>query len=181
MMINRAILLLPFLAACGSEQTYRVTDAPLETHGQVDLARYQGLWYEIARYPNRFEEGCVGVTAEYSLNEDGSIRVENTCREGALDGPVDVAEGRATAASPENDKLEVGFVWWLPFAVGDYWILSVTEDYSVAVIGAPSGEYGWILAREPELTDEQLQAAYAVFQKNGYDTTQLYLTPQAPL
>ncbi|MEM7239924.1 MAG: lipocalin family protein, partial [Pseudomonadota bacterium] len=148
-------------------------------NGPVDLQRYQGLWYEIARYPNRFEEGCVGVTADYSLNEDGSIRVLNTCREGSLDGPEDVAEGRATLTSAKGDRLEVGFVQWLPFAVGDYWILDVTDDYSVAVIGTPSGDFGWILAREPALSDAELQAAYAVLTRNGYDPSQLYLTPQA--
>ncbi|MEM9046990.1 MAG: lipocalin family protein [Pseudomonadota bacterium] len=165
------------VSACGGP-TYRDTSVPMVTHGPVDLERYQGLWYEIARYPNSFEEGCFGVTAEYSLNEDGSVKVVNTCRQGALDGPEEVAEGRATSASAEGDKLEVGFVPWLPFAVGDYWILSVTDAYSVAVIGTPDGGFGWILAREPSLNDVELEAAYAVLRRNGYDPAALYLTPQ---
>ncbi|MEM1277961.1 MAG: lipocalin family protein, partial [Pseudomonadota bacterium] len=106
------------LAAC-SGPVYRDVSVPMTTHGPVDLERYQGLWYEIARYPNSFEEGCFGVTAEYSLNPDGSIKVVNTCRQGALNGPTEVADGRATLTSPEGDKLKVGFVPWLPFAVGD--------------------------------------------------------------
>ncbi|MEM6934466.1 MAG: lipocalin family protein [Pseudomonadota bacterium] len=171
-------LVIPLLISACDGPTYRDASVPITTNGPVDLERYQGLWYEIARYPNRFEEGCVGVTAEYALNDDGSVKVTNTCREGSLDGPSDVAEGRATLTSTEGDKLEVGFVPWLPFAVGDYWILDVTDDYSVAVIGAPSGDYGWILARDPVLPEDQLEVAYAVLRRNGYDTGQLYLTPQ---
>ena len=166
------------VAACGGP-VYRDVSVPMETHGPVEIARYQGLWYEIARYPNSFEEGCFGVTAEYSLNEDGSVKVVNSCRQGALDGPLEVAEGRATLVSAEGDKLEVGFVPWLPFAVGDYWILNVTEDYSVAVIGTPDGGFGWILARQPMLAATELEAAYAVLRRNGYDPALLYLTPQA--
>ena len=171
------VLLLAFLSACSSTQ-YRDVKVPIATHGPVDLQRYQGLWYEIARFPNRFEEGCVGVTAEYSINPDGSVRVLNTCRQGTLDGPVEVAEGIATSVSPDNDRLEVTFVPWLPFAKGDYWILSLTQDYSVVTVGNPSGTTGWVLARTPTLSDDALAAAYDVLTANGYDTNQIYLTPQ---
>ena len=82
------------LAGCSSA-SYRDTAVPMTTAGPVDLTRYQGLWYEIARFPNRFEEGCVGVTAEYTLADDGSVTVLNTCRKDTLDGPVTTAEGVA--------------------------------------------------------------------------------------
>ena len=168
-------VLLFALMACASQQ-YRNTEIAMKTNGSVDLARYQGLWYEIARFPNRFEEGCVGVTAEYSLNEDGSVRVLNTCVEGTLDGPVSTAEGRATATTPDNDKLLVGFVSWLPFARGDYWILDT--DYEVAVIGTPSGSVGWVLARTPSLAPERLARAFQVLERNGYDLNRITMIEQ---
>ncbi|MEM1299487.1 MAG: lipocalin family protein [Pseudomonadota bacterium] len=168
-------LIVLALVACTSN-AYRNTDVAITTNGPVDLQRYKGLWYEIARFPNRFEEGCVGVTAEYSLSEDGSVRVLNTCVEGTLDGPVSTAEGEATTTSLENDKLSVTFVPWLPFARGDYWILDT--DYEVAVIGTPSGSVGWVLARTPTLSKDRLARAFQVLERNGYDLTQITMTQQ---
>ncbi len=171
-------LLAAGLASCASPQ-YRDTAIAMTTEGAVDLERYMGRWYEIARFPNRFEEGCVGVTADYSLNEDGSVKVVNTCREGALDGPIDVAEGRGAPDGPDGDRLQVGFVSWLPFASGDYWILDLDDGYQVAVIGNPGGTTGWVLARTPVLSAGRLEEAYAVLRRNGYDTSRMTLTPQA--
>lgn len=166
------------VAACASG-SYRDTTVEMATVGAVDLQRYTGRWYEIARFPNSFEEGCVGVTADYSLNEDGSIRVVNSCRKGTLDGPVETAEGRGVVQRPEGDRISVGFVDWLPLARGDYWILDVDSDYRVAVIGNPAGTTGWVLARTPALSADRLEAAYAVLRRNGYDVTQMVLTPHS--
>lgn len=174
-----AVLGLSVLAGCGGAE-YRDTSVEMTTEGQVDLHRYMGRWYEIARFPNSFEEGCVGVTADYSLNDDGSVKVVNTCRQGALDGPVEVAEGRGVPTRPEGDRLEVGFVSWLPFATGDYWILDVDDGYQVAVIGNPGGTTGWVLARTPKLSDARLEEAFEVLRRNGYDTGPITLTPQPP-
>ena len=173
-----AVLGLAALAGCTGAE-YRDTSVEMTTEGPVDLERYMGRWYEIARFPNSFEEGCVGVTADYSLNEDGSVKVVNTCRQGSPDGPVEVAEGRAIATTPDNDRLEVGFVWWLPFARGDYWILDVDDVYQVAVIGNPAGTTGWVLARTPTLPSERLEAAYDVLRRNGYDVSRIIVTEQA--
>lgn len=183
-MMNRAILLLMMAltgltAACSSPR-YRDEGTAITTHGPVDLTRYQGRWYEIARFPNRFEEGCVGVTADYTLNDDATVTVVNTCRKETLDGPVESAEGVATSTSADNDRLEVTFVPWLPFARGDYWILSLTADYSVATIGNPSGTTGWVLARTPTISAAALDSAYAVLRRNGYDTDRIALIEQAP-
>lgn len=165
------------LAACASPE-YRDPDVPITTAGPVDLERYQGRWFEIARFPNSFEEGCVGVTADYTLNADRTVTVLNTCVEGTLEGEVSTAEGVATPTNADNDRLEVTFVPWLPFAKGDYWILDLTADYSVVVIGTPSGSVGWILARTPMLDDAALADATAVLTRNGYDVSRLTFTPQ---
>jgi len=165
-----ALLMGVLLAGCGLNGNYRDTDVPMQSVQTLDVARYTGLWYEIARFPNRFEEGCVGVTAEYALRDDGRISVRNTCREGSLDGPVTVAEGSARIAAP--GQLKVKFVQWLPFE-GDYWVLDITEDYDVAVVGLPSGDFGWILARRPDLTDAERADALGVLDAFGYDTSRL--------
>ena len=171
------LVCLGVLTACASPE-YRDRTVEMTTSGPIDLARYQGRWYEIARFPNSFEEGCVGVTADYSLNADGTVKVVNTCIEGQLDGPVTTAEGRAEAITTDNDRLLVGFVSWLPFARGDYWVLDVDDNYQVAVVGNPAGSTGWILARAPVISDETLNTAYDVLRRNGYDVARITLTPQ---
>ena len=150
---------------------YRDTAAPLGVLANLDLARYLGKWYEIARFPNRFERGCQGVTAEYSQRADGTIKVLNTCREGAPDGPARSAEGSAKVVAP--GKLTVGFVSWLPFAKGDYWVLYVDAGYSFAVVGEPSGKTGWVLSRGPALAPAKWDKALSVLASMGYDTTKL--------
>ncbi|GKY88596.1 lipocalin family protein [Sinisalibacter aestuarii] len=150
---------------------YRDIAVPIGVAVNLDLKRYLGKWYEIARFPNRFERGCAGVTADYALRPDDRITVVNTCRKGGLDGPVEVAKGVAEPVAP--GKLEVTFVPWLPFAKGDYWVLHVDPAYSFAVVGEPSGKTGWILARAPRLAPEKYDKAISVLQSMGYDTAKL--------
>lgn len=151
---------------------------PLEVVDYVEPQRYVGKWYEIARYPVWFERGCVGVTADYELREDGRIDVLNTCREGELDGPVRTADAVARIVDEEtNAKLKVTFFW--PFA-GDYWIIGVDEEYEWAVVGEPSRQTLWILAREPQLQEEVLNGILAMLPEKGYEPSMLYMTPQPP-
>lgn len=165
------VLLFAALAVPVSAANYRDTSVPMAVEGALDLNRYLGKWYEIARFPNRFERGCVGVTAEYSLRADGDIRVLNTCREGTLDGKVTIADGSARVEAP--GRLSVTFVPWLPFARGAYWVLYVAPDYSLAVVGNPKGNTGWILARSPEISAKQRVLAEIILSKNGYDIRKL--------
>lgn len=132
------------------------TERPLSVVPSVELGSYVGKWYEIARLPNRFQNQCAGdVTAAYSLLPDGQLQVVNACR--TANGELVRVEGRARVAdaSGPNSKLEVRFVpaWlgWLPFVWGDYWIIDLAPDYSHALVGAPSREYLWILARSPDM------------------------------
>ncbi len=168
------------LAACVSPPVNRVGDAPPTTQEKVDLNRYAGLWYEVARFPNWFEKDCEGVTAEYALRDDGKIAVTNTCRKGGLDGKVSVSKGRARIVDPvHNSKLKVKFApAWVPFAEGDYWILDVDEDYQTAVVAAPNGRYLWILSRNPRPTAEAFSRAKQIATDQGYDVSALYLTKQ---
>lgn len=166
------------LAGCASPPVNRRPETTLTTASSVEIERYLGLWYEIARFPNSFERNCEGVTAEYSRREDGLIRVVNTCREGAPDGKKRVATGRARIAdAATNAKLEVSFFG--PFW-GDYWILWRAEDYSLALVGEPSGRYLWVLSRGPVLADDAKAAALERLTALGYDTSKLYFPAQPP-
>lgn len=178
MKIAFAAIIALSLAAC-SGTNYRDQSVSITTVSQIDLERYQGLWYEIARFPVSFEEGCVGVTAEYSINPDGSVLVRNSCREGSLSAEPRVATARAEAQDATNAKLSVDFVPYIPFTSGDYWILDIDEGYQTVVVGTPSGFAGWVLARQPQISEARLQRGYEVLSRNGYDLSQITLTPQA--
>lgn len=146
----------------------------------VDLQRYAGTWYEIARFPNRFQADCVGdVSATYTLQGDGRVQVVNRCRK--EDNSIDEAQGIARVVDPStNAKLEVRFApeWlsWLPLVWGDYWIIDLAPDYSVAAVGDPKREWLWILARKPAMDDAAYQALLDRLTGQGFDTAQLRKT-----
>lgn len=141
--------------------------APLPTVKQVDLNRYLGRWYEIARYENTFEKGCSDISATYSFRDDGKIKVLNRC---FRDEEWDEAIGKAYAVDETNSKLKVSFFG--PF-YGNYWIIMLGDQYEYAVIGEPSREYLWILAREPQLNQETQEAIFQKLPVLGYTTDKL--------
>ena len=164
------------LAGCSKTTTERLQLPPLEAVPEVNLERYLGTWYEIASYPQRFQEGCTGTTATYTLRSDGEIDVLNKCRKGSLDGPEDVAEGRARVVDSEsNAKLEVSF--FRPFW-GDYWIIDLGPDYEYAVVGHPSRDYLWILSRTPALDAEIYDGILGRLEEMGYSLERLGKTKQ---
>lgn len=153
---------------------------PPTTVDRVDLTRYAGLWYEVARIPNRFQKQCArNVTAEYVLREDGRIDVINRCLRD--DGRVDEAKGLARIDDPaSNARLKVSFVsilGWRP-VWGDYWILGLGDAYEYAVVGSPDRKYGWILARERTLDEERLKEIFALLRAQGYKPDRYQMTPQ---
>ena len=170
-------MLLP-LAACASPPVNRAADAPpLTTVERVDLDRYLGRWYEIARYDAWFEKNCEGVTADYARREDGLIGVVNTCRKGAPDGKEKIAKGRARVVDGQtNAKLKVSFFG--PFW-GDYWVIGLADDYSLSLVGEPEGRYLWILSRTPTISDETRDWALNALKAKGYNIDALYWTAQA--
>src|SRR3954469_16364143 len=114
-----------------SSMTMAKSKRTLTTVPSVDLQRYLGKWYEIARYPNRFERECVSdVSAMYLLREDGNIQVVNACRRS--DRKIKESRGYAKIVEGSNNaKLRVTFFW--PF-FGDYWIIDLDRDYQYAVV-----------------------------------------------
>ncbi len=149
--------------------------APVRTVANVDLDRYLGQWYEIAKFPMYFQRNCVAdTTANYSKNPDGSIKVVNRCRKES--GEFQQAEGKASAVeNTQNSQLKVSFFW--PFK-SDYWIIGLDTDYQWAVVGNPNRKYLWILSRTPSLPERALQAAQKAATEQGYDLRQLDYTQQ---
>jgi apolipoprotein D and lipocalin family protein len=158
------------------------TPPPVRTVPSVDLDRYAGDWFEIARFPNRFQHQCAGdVRASYTRRPDGRLDVVNRCR--TADGDTE-ARGVARIVDRQSfAKLKVRFApaWlsFLPVVWGDYWIIGLAPDYSWAVVGDPGRDYLWILARSPHLDDASLAAARRAAQDNGFDVERLVPTPQA--
>ncbi len=152
---------------------------PLDVVDEVDLDRYLGRWYEIASFPQRFQRGCVATTANYSLRDDGRIRVENECRDRSFDGEPRRTDGVAWVTDPNGSqaKLKVQFFW--PFR-GDYWIIELDPEYRYAVVGHPSRDYLWILARTRTIDPASYETLLARIEAQGYDLGRLNQTPQPP-
>jgi apolipoprotein D and lipocalin family protein len=149
---------------------------PLETAPKVNLTRYMGTWYEIASFPHSFQKGCMATKASYVLKDDGNVAVTNECRRGSLDGELTTARGTAKVADAEtNAKLKVTFFW--PF-YGDYWIIDLGREYEYAVVGHPSREYLWVLARSPRMDDGVYSGILDRLNRQGYDTSRLVRTVQ---
>jgi apolipoprotein D and lipocalin family protein len=172
-----ALCMFPLATTMTIAQELSVVDS-------VDLQRYSGTWYEIARLPNRFQKKCAGnVTATYALLDNGEIRVTNRCR--TQDGDSTEAVGLARRASPDEpvSKLKVrfapSFLSFLPFVWGNYWILDLAQDYSYVVIGEPNREYLWVLARTSTMDERTLQGILGRAKKQGYDLSALIRTDQS--
>lgn len=170
------MLALGGVVGCTPTTTERLGLGPLRTVPKVEIARYVGTWYEIASFPQWFQEGCTGTTASYSLRDDGEIDVLNGCFLESLEGEEDTASGRARVVDPTTQaKLEVSF--FRPFW-GDYWIIDLAPDYSYAVVGHPSRDYLWILSRTPTLEPAVYEGILARLRAQGYELQRLQRTLQ---
>lgn len=175
--VAAAALLSVGLVARGDEER------PLNVVPSVDLARYQGRWYEVARLPNSFQNKCAGeVTADYALREDGSITVVNRCRR--HDGSVTEAKGVAKRAGEDKPtsmlrvRFAPGYLSFLPFVWGNYQVIALADDYSHAMVGSPDRKYLWILSREPRLDEAAYQRLAAAAREQGFDVGRLRRTRQ---
>ena len=167
-----AAVALVSLSACATLQRGPVGNAAVPQPARsVELNRYLGRWYEIARYEAGFQRGCEAVTADYSLREDGLIRVINSCRQDSITGEARQSEGRARIVdTATNAKLKVSFFG--PFW-GDYWVLDHAADYSWSIVGEPSGRYLWLLHREANPAPEERVALERRAAELGYDLSLL--------
>jgi apolipoprotein D and lipocalin family protein len=164
------------LLAAGPARAGSPVAARLTAVDRVDLRRYSGTWYEIARYANRFQRDCQSdTTAEYTVRTDGKVQVVNSCRQ--KDGKTKAARGTAKVADKtSNAKLKVTFFW--PF-YGDYWIIGLSPDYRYAIVGEPKRKYLWILSRTHEMDEGTYKEALAQIRTAGYDPDKLLKTRQS--
>ena len=171
---NLYILLITLLFISGCVTMSGNTMKPLKTVESVNLDNYVGQWYEIARYHHRFQKGCVGSKATYTMRDDGKISVVNECFDKSSSGKLRSAKGKAWVVDKQsNAKLKVSFFW--PFA-GDYWVIDLGENYEYAVVGHPDRKYLWVLSRTPEMDENVYQAILDRLQKQEYDTSKLFRT-----
>lgn len=158
-------------AACASQPANRVSATPMQTVPKVEVARYMGRWYEIARI-DMFAQGpdCFNVTADYTLKPGGAVQVINTCRntEGAITEQVEGSARIVDAVT--NAKLKVSFFW--PFE-GDYWVIALDPDYRWAIVSEPRGRFLWILSRERMPDDARKQEWLALLTAQGFDVSKL--------
>jgi apolipoprotein D and lipocalin family protein len=147
------------------------TNPPLDT-ANVDLSRFQGKWYEIAKLPRVTQAGCVGTTAFYRMTSATEIDVVNECTKDGLRTSVPAKAVVPDTSSPGKLSLDVGGFF------GDYWITEVGDTYEYAVIGHPSRDYLWILSRTPKLDPAKLTSILDHVKKQQFDVSRLEYTPQ---
>ena len=159
-----------------------MAQAALDTIPSLNVPRYMGTWYEIAKYPNFFQRKCVSNTvARYSAQPDGTVRVDNRCKQD--DGQVIDAIGQARQIGTTNSaKLEVRFApaWlsFLPIVWGNYWVIDIDSDYQLVAVSEPKREYLWILSRTPEVSATTYNELLARLKKDGFDLEKLEKSKQ---
>ena len=171
------------LSACTTLTPSRSTAAVPQSVNQLDLNRYVGTWYEIARLPMYFQRNCASdVTATYSLNPSGSIKVDNRCNK--ADGSTIQSIGEATKANETGSELKVTFLpeglRWLPLTKADYWVLALDDTYQHALVGTPNHKYLWVLSRTPSMDEAAYQSLLSTAKNQGYDIDKLQRTMHHP-
>ncbi len=152
------------------------TTTGVKVVGYVDLNRYTGTWYEIARFPNSFERGLKCVTATYTLRDDGRITVLNKGHK--IENPSLVKQSQGVAWVPDKTypaKLKVRFFW--PFS-GDYWIIALDPSYRFVLVGDPSLKYLWVLSRTKIMEEADYRHLLDKAKENGFDISKLMLVEQ---
>ena len=174
--IAAGLAALAALSACSRAVMTRVPRG-IEPVAGFEAPRYMGRWYEIARYPNRFQRQCVGeASADYRQQPDDSLAVINRCR--LADGRLDEAVGEARQlGGPASPRLRVRFApaWlsFLPLVWGDYWVVALDADYRWAAVGEPSRRFLWVLARTPTLDAPTLAEVHRQLRAKGFDPARL--------
>lgn len=163
--------------ACAQSPLAARPQGPVATIAALDVPRYMGTWYEIAKYPNRFQKKCVADTrADYQLQANGTVKVTNRCRneKGEMDEAIGEARQIGVATSP---RLQVRFApaWLslLPFVWGDYWVIDLDAGYQLVAVSEPTREYLWVLARTPHVSAEALDALLGRLKAQGFDLARL--------
>lgn len=154
---------------------------PVATIASLDVPRYMGTWYEIAKFPNWFQRKCIANTrAQYLAQADGSVQVLNSCS--TADNTIDALGLAKQVGSTTSPKLQVRFApaWlsWLPQVWGDYWVIDLDADYQLAAVSDAKREYLWVLSRTPQVNAKAYDALLNRLTAQHFDVQKLELTPQ---
>ena len=177
-----SILFGSILLAFSTTTFSQTADTPVKTIASLDVPRYMGTWYEIAKFPNWFQKKCVSNTqAVYSIRPDGNLKVLNSCK--TADGEISQAEGTARQqGSKDSPKLEVRFApeWlsFLPMVWGEYWVVDLDAQYQVAAVSDSKREYLWVLSRTPQLDKKTYDELLLRLRSQQFDTRKLETTQQ---
>lgn len=155
---------------------------PLTTIMALDVPRYMGTWYEIAKFPNWFQKKCVGNTeAEYSLMANGNVQVVNRCKlaSGEIDEAIGVARQVGEANSPQL-KVRFAPAWlsFIPAVWGNYWVIDLDDHYQLVAVSEPAREYLWVLARTPRVDRESYENLLGRLKRKGFAIHKLEITRQ---
>ncbi len=177
-LILALFLFTGLISAC--EKSKRISSEPMETVDFVDVNRYAGKWYEIARFPFFAQKDCFGTYTEYGLNDNGTVNVLNACRKNSLDGELTIVQGQARIIDEQtNAKLKVKLDQFPGNIIeGDYWVIFLDENYRYAVVSEPQGRYLWILNREPFMDEMIYQSILDFLKKDGFLIEYLIKTEQ---
>jgi lipocalin len=171
-----ASILVLSLVALLSCATSAYADDPLNTVQELDLQRYLGQWYEIARYQKGFEKNIVGATAEYTLTDDNRIKVLNSGFKKSLDGKY--TSVKAVAWRPDDTKPGELKVKFFGLFTSDYLVFGLDEQYQWALVGNHERDSLWFLSRTHEIPEETLHQMKTIAAEQGYDLSKLYMVPQ---
>ena len=159
--------------------------APITPISSLDLQRYQGTWYEIAKYPNKFQAMCIKSTsAQYAIQASGTVSVSNSCTDktGATNKVVGEARLVGADKNPQSATLQVRFApaWlsWLPIVWGDYWVIAIDPQYQWSIVSEPKREFLWVLSRSKQLDANTWATIEAQIKRAGLDVSKLEKTIQ---
>lgn len=177
-----ASLAIAMLQATAQTEATPTTLPPVDTIATLDVPRYMGTWYEIAKFPNRFQARCTAHTrAQYLAQGKGSVQVRNSCM--TADGQTIDALGLAKQiGGVTSPQLRVRFApaWlsWLPMVWGDYWVIDLDADYQLAAVSDAKREYLWVLSRTPHIPPQTYEALLERLKAQHFEVQKLQLTPQ---
>lgn len=163
-----SLALIFALSACSSPE-------PLRTVAHVDLQRFMGDWYVIANIPTAIEKGAHNAVESYRLNDDGTIATTFTFRDGGFDGETKTYHPRGFVQDDSNAVWGMQFVWPIK---ADYRVIYLDDEYKVTVIGRNKRDYVWIMARKPEIPEQEYTQILDMLGAVGYDTSKIERVPQ---
>jgi apolipoprotein D and lipocalin family protein len=171
---------IPLASAQG--QSSEASPAPLESIPSLDVPRYMGTWYEVAKYPNWFQKRCIANTsATYAMQSNGMLQVVNRCQkeDGSITDALGAAKQVGDATSP---KLEVRFApaWlsFLPFVWGNYWVIDLDPQYQLAAVSEPTRKYLWILSRTQTVEPKAYEALLQRLKEKGFNLDAIEISKQ---